>query len=61
VLAGFFVFSILINFFKYTKWVVILITIAIILIMMFSGRALKTLSFLENKFMENLNAKEEPK
>jgi CPA2 family monovalent cation:H+ antiporter-2 len=61
VLAGFFVFSILINFFKYTKWVVILITIAIILIMMFSGRALKTLSFLENKFMENLNAKDETK
>ncbi len=61
VLAGFFVFSILVNFFKYTKWVVILITIAIILIMMFSGRALKTLSFLENKFMENLNAKEDTK
>jgi len=61
VLAGFFVFSILINFFKYTKWVVILITIAIILIMMFSGRALRTLSFLENKFMENLNAKEDVK
>lgn len=60
-LAGFFVFSILVKFFKYTKWVVILITIAIVLIMMFSGRTLKRLSFLENKFMENLNAKEEIK
>ncbi|MCR4680152.1 MAG: cation:proton antiporter [Bacteroidales bacterium] len=58
VLAGFFVFSILINFFKYTKWVIVLITIAIILFMMFSGRTLRQFSFLENKFMENLNAKE---
>lgn len=61
ILAGFFVFSILVNFFKYTKWVVILITIAIVLIMMFSGRTLRRLTFLENKFMENLNAKEEVK
>lgn len=58
ILAGVFVFSILVNFFKYTKWVVILITIAIVLIMMFSGRTLRRLTFLENKFMENLNAKE---
>lgn len=61
ILAGFFVFSILVNFFKYTKWVVILITMAIILIMMFSGHTLRRLSFLENKFMENLNAKQEVK
>lgn len=61
ILAGFFVFSILISFFKYTKWVVILITIAIVLFMMFSGRTLRRLTFLENKFMENLNAKEEVK
>lgn len=59
ILAGFFVFSILVNFFKYTKWVIVLITIAIILLMMFSGRTLRRLSFLENKFMENLNAKDQ--
>lgn len=59
ILAGFFVFSILVNFFKYTKWVIVLITIAIILLMMFSGHTLRRLSFLENKFMENLNAKDE--
>lgn len=59
ILAGFFVFSILVNFFKYTKWVIVLITIAIILLMMFSGHTLRRLSFLENKFMENLNAKDQ--
>ncbi len=61
VLVGIFVFSILVNFFKYTKWVVILITIAIVLIMMLSGSTLRRLTFLENKFMENLNAKDETK
>jgi len=61
ILAGFFVFSLLVNFFKYTKWVVILITIAIILLMMFSGRTLRRLTFLETKFMENLNAKDTTK
>lgn len=59
ILAGFFLFSILVNFFKYTKWVIVLITIAIILLMMFSGHTLRRLSFLENKFMENLNAKDQ--
>lgn len=60
-LAGFFVFSILVSFFKYTKWVIILITLAIIIFMMFSGRTLRHLNFLENKFMENLNAKSDAK
>lgn len=57
-IAAFFVFSILVNFFKYTKWVIVLITIAVLIVMMFSGRTLKRYTFLENGFMQNLNAKE---
>lgn len=56
--AGFFVASVLVKFFRYTKWLVVLLTLAVILFMMFSGRTLHRLSFLENKFMANLNAKE---
>ncbi|MBP5205887.1 MAG: cation:proton antiporter [Bacteroidales bacterium] len=58
VIAAFFVSSILIKFFKYTKWLIVLITIAIVLFLMFSRYALRRFSFLENNFMENLNAKE---
>lgn len=58
VIACFFVASILIKFFKYTKWLIVLITIAIVLFLMFSRYALRRFSFLENNFMENLNAKE---
>ncbi|MBQ3850861.1 MAG: cation:proton antiporter [Bacteroidales bacterium] len=58
VIAAFFVSSILIKFFKYTKWLLVLITIAIVLFLMFSRYALRRFSFLENNFMENLNAKE---
>ena len=58
VIAAFFVSSSLIKFFKYTKWLLVLITIAIVLFLMFSRYALRRFSFLENNFMENLNAKE---
>lgn len=58
VIAALFVSSILIKFFKYTKWLLVLITIAIVLFLMFSRYALRRFSFLENNFMENLNAKE---
>lgn len=57
-IAAFFVFTILVNFFKYTKWVIVLITIAVLIVMVFSGRTLKRYTFLENGFMQNLNAKE---
>lgn len=57
-IAAFFVFSILVNFYKYTKWVILLITIAIVIFIMFSRRTLKHFTFLENSFMSNLNAKE---
>lgn len=59
-IAAFFVFSILVNFFKYTKWVIVLITIAIVVFMMFSRHTLKHFSFLENNFISNLNAKDKP-
>jgi len=58
VIAAFFVFSILVNFYKYTKWVIVLITIAIVVFIMFSRQTLKRFSFLENSFMSNLNAKD---
>lgn len=55
VLAGFFVFSVLVKFYKYTKWVIVLVACAIVIFMMFSRRALKRLNMLETNFMANLN------
>lgn len=57
-IAGIFVFIILMKFFSYTKWVVVLVSIAILLFMLFSNRTLHRFKFLESKFMENLNAKD---
>lgn len=57
-IAVFIVSSILINFYKYTKWVVVLIAIAVLFFIIFSGLTLKRFSFLETTFMSNLNAKE---
>jgi len=57
-IAAFFVFTILVNYFKYTKWVILLITLAVMVVMLFSGRTLQRYTFLENNFMANLNAKD---
>lgn len=57
-LAAFFVGSILINFYKYTKWVVVLLATAIVIFIAFSNSALRRFSFLENTFVDNLNAKD---
>ncbi len=57
VIAGFFVFSVLMKFFSYTKWVVVLITFVIVLLIMFSARTMNQFNFLETRFKENLNAK----
>ena len=57
-IAGFFVFTVLVKFFKYTKWVILLITLAVIIFMMFSSRTLKRFTWMESSFMKNLNAKE---
>ena len=57
-IAAFFVASVLIKFFKYTKWLLALITLLVIIFMMFSRLTFRRFSFLENSFMENLNAKD---
>lgn len=57
VIAGFFVFTVLMKFFSYTKWVVVLVAAAIVLVMMFSNRTMNRFTFMETKFFENLNAK----
>lgn len=58
IMASSFVFLILVRFFKYTKWVIALVTLAIVVFVLFSGHTLKRLSSLESKFLENLNDKE---
>ncbi len=50
VIAGFFVFSVLMKFFSYTKWVVVLITFVIVLLIMFSARTMNQFNFLETRF-----------
>ena len=57
-IAGFFVFTVLVKFFKYTKLVILLVTLAVIIFMMFSSRTLKRFTLMESSFMKNLNAKE---
>ncbi len=58
-IAGFFVFSILVKFFSYTKWVIILISILVVLFVIFSNNTLRRFTFLESVFMKNLNAKDD--
>jgi len=58
IIAAFFVFSVLVTYFKYTKWVILLITVAIVVLMMFSSRTLKRFHLIESNFISNLNAKE---
>ncbi|MBO4489353.1 MAG: cation:proton antiporter [Bacteroidales bacterium] len=59
IIAGFFVFSILVKFFSYTKWVIILITLLVIVFMVFSNNTLRRFSFIESAFMKNLKAKDQ--
>lgn len=58
VIAGFFVFTVLMKFFSYTKWVIVIVAAAIVIVMMFSNHSMKRFTFIESKFFENLNAKE---
>lgn len=57
-IAAFFVGSILINFYKYTKWVIVLLATVIVIFIAFSNNVLRRFSFLENIFVDNLNAKD---
>jgi hypothetical protein len=51
----YFVFSILINFFKFTKWVIFLIAIAVIFLLVLSRQNLNRFASMERKFMKNLD------
>lgn len=55
----YFVFSILVKFFKYTKWVIVMIALAVILLFVLSRHNLNRFSHLERKFKTNLNGEEE--
>lgn len=54
----YFVFSILVKFFKYTKWVIVMIAVAVILMFVLSRRNLNRFSYLERKFKTNLNGED---
>ena len=51
----YFVFSILVNFFKFTKWVIVLIAVAVIFLLVLSRRNLNRFATMERKFKTNLN------
>ena len=51
----YFVFSILVNFFKFTKWVIVLIAFAVIFLIVLSRRNLNRFATMERKFKTNLN------
>ena len=55
----YFVFSILVNFFKFTKWVIFLIALAVIFLLVLSRRNLARFSAMERKFKSNLNGEED--
>ena len=58
-LACFFVILSLSKYFIFTRWVILLITAAIIIFVSFSQRILRRYVRIEDSFMHNLNAKEE--
>ena len=51
----YFVFSILVNFFKFTKWVIFLIALAVIFLLVLSRHNLNRFTKLERNFKTNLN------
>ena len=52
----YFVFSILVNFFKFTKWVIFLIAIAVIFLLVLSRHNLNRFAAMQQKFKTNLNS-----
>ena len=58
ILAGFFVMVILSKSFRFTKFVIFLLAIAIVILFLFSRRTLRRFTKIEDNFMNNLNAKE---
>ena len=59
VIVFYFVFSILVKFYKYTKWVIVLIALAVIFILVLSRHNLNRFSKLERNFKTNLNGEEQ--
>lgn len=55
VIVFYFVFSILVKFFKFTKWVIVLIAVAVIFLLVLSRHNLNRFTKLERKFKTNLN------
>lgn len=58
VIVFYFVFSILVKFFKFTKWVIVLIALAVIFLIVLSRRNLNRFATMERKFKTNLNGEE---
>ena len=56
VIVFYFVFSILVKFFKFTKWVIVLIAVAVIFLLVLSRHNLNRFTKLERKFKTNLNS-----
>ena len=59
ILASFFVVVILSRSFRFTKFVVIILALVIVLFFLFSRRTLHRFTMIEDNFMANLNAKEQ--
>lgn len=54
----YFVFTVLVTCFKFTKWVIVLIAVAVILFLVLSRRTLNRLSSLEQQFKTNFGSEE---
>lgn len=54
----YFVFSVLVSFFKFTKWVIVLIAVAVIFLLVLSRHNLNRFANMERKFKTNLNGEE---
>ena len=59
VIVFYFVFSILVKFFKFTKWVIVLIALAVIFLLVLSRHNLNRFTKLERNFKTNLNGEEQ--
>ena len=58
VIVFYFVFYILVSFFKFTKWVIVLIALAVIFVLVLSRHNLNRFTTMEQKFKTNLNGEE---
>lgn len=54
----YFIFTVLVTCFKFTKWVIVLIAVAVILFLVLSRRTLNRLSSLEQQFKTNFGSEE---